>query len=566
MKFTLLSLLFLIGFQFLLIQPFFHSGFFPTHDGIQTIRIFEYYQSLKFGTFPPRWSSGLLFGYGYPLFVFYSPFAYFLGALFVFIGFNFLLATKMVFILCFFIGAIGVFLLVRFFVKDLPALIAAMIYSLIPYRAVDVYVRGDLAEFLAYSLFPWVFWINLKLIKNPKQKLLVPFLGIFLALLILSHNISILIYGIFLVAFNIFSVLKSKKDNWKYLIKRLFSSVTLAIIMSCFYWLPLIIESRFVQLDRIIADPYNQYFLSINQLWYSPWGYGGFLQQNPMSLQLGQIIIVVSSLTLVLNMVIKTRVNEIIYFFGGIFIISTLLETNITQFFWDKIILFHYLQFPWRLHIINTICGIILVGFFFYFLEQLKIHQKKIGKLLIFLIGFFLIFLSFKESHYFFKAKSYMEAKPVAATTTGEEYLPKWVKELPNNYPPDKIEFLNNNGKLENIEWGYYQKSFTVISQRETKIEIAHIYYPGWYSYINNKSVEIGYNNKFGQMEIDVPKGTNNVVFTFQNTWWRWIADTISLVGLLVTFFLIIRNITHLKKTELSKRGLDRIFVSSSVK
>jgi hypothetical protein len=550
-KFVIFSILFLIGLQFFLIQPFFHSGFFPTHDDIQIIRIFEYFQSLKFGAIPPRWSSGLLFGYGYPLFVFYSPLVYFLGSMFIFLGFNFLLATKIVFILCFFVGVIGVFFVVRFFVGPVPALISSIIYSFIPYRAVDVYVRGDLAEFFAYSFFPWVLLIKIKLLTNPKQKLLVPLLGIFLGLLIISHNISVFIYAIFLIACDGFYILNTEKKIRRLLITNLFVSTILGILISCFYWLPLIFESRFVQLDKVIADPYNQYFLTLNQIWDSPWGYGGFLQQNPMSLQLGKVIIIISFLAFILNIFVKTAFRKTVHFFSAVYIVSTLLETKITQFFWEIVTPLHYLQFPWRLHILNTICGIILIGFFVFFLQHLKIYQSKIGKLAFLGIMLFMIGMSVKESYSFFSAKSFTEAKPAAATTTGEEYLPKWVKQLPNNYPADKAEFLKGNGKIENIEWGYSQKSITVVSQQETKIQIAHIYYPGWIAYINNKKSDISYDNKFGQMEINVPKGTNNIVFKFERTWWRWLADIVSVIGLLTVVYLIYIN--YRKKVELSK-------------
>ncbi|MFH0937377.1 MAG: 6-pyruvoyl-tetrahydropterin synthase-related protein [Candidatus Daviesbacteria bacterium] len=553
MKFVfIIPILILFGLQLLLIQPFFHQGFFPTHDDIQTIRIFEYYQSFKYGVLPPRWSSGLLYGYGYPLFVFYGPLTYFLGTIFVFLGFNFLLATKLVFISGFFLGALGIFFLIRSFVGSLPAFIASVIYSLIPYRAVDVYVRGDLAEFFSYSLFPWVFWFNLKLI-NSRQFLFIPLFGISLTLLILSHNISTFIYGIFLIAFNLFYIFMFKKENQLNLIKKLSLSAILAILASCFYWLPLLLESQFVQLSKVVSDPYYRYFLTLNQLWYSPWGYGGFLQANPMSLQLGQTIIVMSLLTLILNTIIKTPVKKIIYFIGATFVISILFETKITQFLWDQVIVFHYLQFPWRLHILNTICGTILIGFFFYFLIHLKIYQQKFGKFLFFLVGLFLILLSFQESYSFFRAKSFMEAKPMAATTTGEEYLPKWVGFLPNSYSPDKVEFLEGDGKLENLEWGYHQKKMTIINQKNTRIRIAHIYYPGWTAYVNNKPVNIRYDNKFAQMEIEVPRGTNSVVFIFQRTWWRWIADITSVIGLLGILFLTVQNITYRKKMELSR-------------
>lgn len=544
----------LIFIQIILIKPFFHEGFFPTHDDIQTVRVFEYYQSLKFGELPPRWSSGLLYGYGYPLFIFYNPLVYFLGSIFVFLGFNFLVATKIVFILGFCIGVIGLFLLVKYLAGNFPAFIAAVIYSFVPYRAVDVYVRGDLAEFFSYSFFPWVFLINLKLLKTQNNVLLIYLYAVSIAVMILLHNISAFIYAIFLVIFNIFYIVAYVKNRERFkMVKKLLLGLLLAFLISSFYWFPLIMEIHFVQFDRVASFPYYEYFLTIQQIWQSPWGYGGFLQKNPMSLQLGQSIIVISLLTLIFNLLIKTYYRKVIFFLEIIFVVSIILETKTSQFFWDQVVMFQYLQFPWRLHILNTICGTILVGFFFYLLENIKIYKYKIKRIVILSAGILFILISFRESIAFFKESSFFEAKPVAATTTGEEYLPKWVNMLPNNYPQDKVEFINSDGKFENIEWGYHQKKFTIINQNEARIKIAHIYYPGWVAYVNNNKTKINYHNQFAQMEIEVPKGTSSIAFIFTRTWWRLVADVVSVVSLLGVIFLTAQNIIQRKKVELRR-------------
>jgi len=540
--FLLLSLLLVI--QIPLIVPFFHDGFFPTHDGIQTIRIFEYYQSLKFGAFPPRWASGLLYGYGYPLFVFYNPMVYLLGSMFVFAGFNFLIATKIVFILGFLLGVAGIFLLLREFTDNLSAFVGSIIYSLAPYRAVDVYVRGDLAEFFDFSLFPLIFWINLKLFKSQKDPLLIYALSVLLALLILSHNISAFIYLIFLLGFNIFYIfVYTKKKRRIEVFRKLLGSVFLSLTMSCFYWLPLLVEIRFVQIDRVNAFSYAQYFLTLEQIWQSAWGFGGFLQENPMSLQLGKMIILLSFLALFLNIFIKTKMKKMIFFIGLVFICSTLLETQSSQFVWKCIPLLGFLQFPWRLHILSTVCGVILVGFFIYQLENLISGWKKEGKILILVLVAGVIWLSYEESHTFFKEKYFIEDKPVAETTTGEEYLPRWVKTKPSSYPPDKVVFLKGSGWIENLEWGYHQKTFTAISSEDARIRLEHIYYPGWTAYVNTTRVEIDYSNEGGAMEINLPKGRNVVSFVFRRTWWGLIADVISLMGGITALVLVCKSL-----------------------
>jgi len=540
-----LLLLLLLVLQTPLMAPFFHDGFFPTHDGIQTIRIFEYYQSLKFGAFPPRWASGLLYGYGYPLFVFYNPVVYLLGSIFVFAGFNFLTATKIVFILGFLLGVAGIFLLLREFTDNLSAFVGSIIYSLAPYRAVDVYIRGDLAEFFAFSLFPLILWLNLKFLKSQKVFSSIYPLSVLLALLILSHNISAFIYLIFLFGFNIFYIfIYIKKKRRIEIFHKLLWSVCLSLAMSCFYWLPLLVEMRFVQIERVTtAFSYTQYYLTLEQIWQSAWGFGGFLQENPMSLQLGKMIILLSLLALFLNLLVKTKMKKMIIFIGLVLMGSTFLETRSSQFIWKGVALLGFLQFPWRLHILSTVCGVILSGFFVYLLEDLVDGWKKKGKILILVLAAGVILLSYEESHTFFREKYFFEDKPVAETTTGEEYLPKWVKTKPSDYPPDKVVFLKGSGRIENLEWGYHRKKFTAISSEDSQIRLAHIYYPGWTAYVNNSRAEIDYSNEGGVMEISIPKGRNVVSFVFRRTWWGLIADAISLTGGITTLALVCKSL-----------------------
>lgn len=323
-------------FQLPLIQPFFHSDFFPTHDNVQTVRIFEYYQGLQYESFPPRWSAGLLYGYGYPLFTFYGPFSYLLGSLFVLLGADFLVATKLTFIFSFFIGSIGMFFLLRLFTNNIAALFGSILYSLTPYRAAEAYVRGDLAEFLALSLFPWILLLNIKLLKSPKSRLLTGLLGLILSVLVITHSLSVFIFVAFLIPFNIFYIFRYTKKDSPTILPSLITSAIIALLVSSFYWLPIIIESRSVQLGKFVSYPYAKYFVTPSQLWQTTWGYGGFTEASPMSLQIGQVVLVTSFLTFALNSLIKTKHRDIIFFFTLILILSILFETKISEPVWKR--------------------------------------------------------------------------------------------------------------------------------------------------------------------------------------------------------------------------------------
>ncbi len=135
--------------SFWAIHPLFISGFFPMHDDTQVARVFEMGKMLERGMFPVRWVPDLGYGYGYPIFNFYAPLAYYIGGFFMFLGFDALLATKIMMALGVILAGIFMYLLTREFFGELGGIVAGLFYIYAPYHAVDIYVRGDVAEFWA---------------------------------------------------------------------------------------------------------------------------------------------------------------------------------------------------------------------------------------------------------------------------------------------------------------------------------------------------------------------------------------------------------------------------------
>jgi hypothetical protein len=482
-----------------------------------------------------------LYGHGYPLYVFYSPLAYLLGAGFSFLGFNFLISTKLVFILGFLLGGLGMYLLVRQWWGTLPALVAGIVFSYAPYRALDVYVRGNLAEFFSLSLFPWVVLFNYQLLTASKRKLWGLLFSFSLFLLLIAHNTSAFIFGIFLLFFNLFHFLSCDRGHLKEDIWNLAWSGILAATISSFYWLPLIYETRFVMVGKFAQCPYWRYFLTLGKIWNTPWGFGGYIENNPMSLQLGKTIIVLSFLALIANFFIKTQWRKTVFFIFGALIGATLIELPISDFLWHNLKILPFLQFPWRFHVISTFCGSILFAAFFYLLEK-RFHSQKWFKYLFFPVLLTILSLHIFENYRFFKPSLFFDAPAVSESTTwDDEYLPRWVKVKPKDYASDKVKFIEGEGKVEEIEWGYLQKSFAVNSSGNSLVEISHIYYPGWQAFVNGQKAVIDYNNDHGLMRLTLSPGENQVTFKFLRTPWRLFSEIVSLIGLTIYLFLGLR-------------------------
>src|SRR6185295_6315694 len=72
----------LVSLSLLAAWPIVRAGYPSIGDGLNHLyRLVEFDHLLRHGVWFPRWATDLGYGYGYPLFNFYPPLVYYLGAL-----------------------------------------------------------------------------------------------------------------------------------------------------------------------------------------------------------------------------------------------------------------------------------------------------------------------------------------------------------------------------------------------------------------------------------------------------------------------------------------------------
>jgi len=123
----------------------------------QVVRVLELARGIREGSLYPRWFGDLAGGFGTPYFVFYSPLVYYVSALFHFVGFGILTSLKCMIVVGVLMAGTGMFCLARPFWGTSGAVVSAMAYVYVPYRIVNLYVRGDFVEGFGMSIAPWVF-------------------------------------------------------------------------------------------------------------------------------------------------------------------------------------------------------------------------------------------------------------------------------------------------------------------------------------------------------------------------------------------------------------------------
>src|SRR3990167_155914 len=536
MRNNLLAILFILLISALASLPLLKPGLHQIHDDQQIARLYLFDQAIKAGQFPVRWVDELGFGFGYPLFNFYPPLVYFLGELFHLLGFGFIDSTKLVFATSVFASGIAMYIFARSLWDRLPSLVASAFYIFLPYRALDIYVRGALAESFSFVWLPLILWSFYKLITT--SKLIYIFLSaIFLALLVATHNLIFLPFMLILPFYLLFLIFTSKKILFT--TAHLLLNVALAMGLSAFFWIPALLEKKFTIVDELLLvnlASYNIHFVYPQQLWNWAWGFGGSAAglADGISFKIGKLHVLISIVALVMALIsfAKNKSSSklpIIFFL--LFVFSAFMTTYYSKFLWNIIPPLGYLQFPWRFLTFTSLFSSILAGYFVY---SLKVPTIKL------LAGIVLIILLAITNYKLFKPQAYradltdqviMSQDYVSwyVSSSSFEYLPTGVELIKNDLganevniersqiPKSREEILNGTAQISQLANKPHDLIFSTRSSSDLEIRINNFNFPGWTAVVDGHEVKIEDNNPLKLITLNIPEGEHQVRVFFKN-------------------------------------------------
>ena len=569
-----LTIIFLVSL--VLSLPLLKPGFYTVHDDQQFARLFEFDKSIKSGQIPPRWVQDLGFGFGYPLFVFYPPLVYYLGEALHLLGFGYIDSIKIVFAISIFGSALAMYILVKELWGKYAALVSSLFYIMAPYRALDIYVRGALAEAFSFVWLPLILWSFYKMEKT-KTPTYILLSGLFLALLMVTHNLIFLPFMLIFPFFILYLFLKS--DNKKsFFLKNIFA-FAFALGLSAFFWIPSLFEKKFTIVDQLLLvnlASYKIHFVYPQQLWNWPWGFGGSAPglADGISFKIGKIHIVSSLVAACISiaLILKSRTRPqlklknqyLIIVIFILFIFSTFMTTFYSQFIWDLLTPLGYLQFPWRFLTFSVFFASILAGGLIY-LVRLPIVRLLFSILIITA----LIFPNLK----LFEPQQYRVGLTDQIATSKEtinwetslssfEYLPKGIDLYKNNQganvakisktqvPKNRIEILSGLAQVDFLKNDPSHLSFNINSQDSSKIQANIFNFPIWRLKIDGTEQKINDNNPLKLIIFSVPPGNHAVDLEFKNTTIRNLANLITLTTFMLFVMLVIFRHNHLIKTK----------------
>lgn len=510
-------------------------------------------RGLQDGQLPVRWSANLGYGYGMPLFQFYAPLPFVVGAVFLWLRLDVVLVLKLLYLISNVGTLLGAYLLGKRLFGKTGGWVSATAYTLAPYRAVNLYVRGALSEAWAMMALPWVLLGIVMVIRKERAGLWI-FLGGLLTLF-LSHNLTTLMFvpisGVFAVYYWLSQNHPAQKQQLQTRLSellKLLAGYLLAIGLSAFYIFPALLENQFTKIYTIFSGyfSYQNHFLYIRQFFNPKWGYGGSAwgPNDDMSyfLGYGQLVALgLFVLSWLLTLFRKKRLTAQLSLSVLLVILmaaSAYMTLLRSQFIWDAVPLLQTIQFPWRWLSVVSLMVALLAGSGVALLPR-KLLRLGLGSILIIIMAL--------TSWNYFRPEKYLDTPDSIYYTDPDRIRAEMSQVLPDYIPRTMSDQLEVRKELFLVPAGTEKQVEVVIDRSSEKLfkttflsdvalNVLIADYPGWTVQIDGQPAQHTAKGQFGTILIDVPGGEHLVGVYLGSTPVRMISDSISLLSLLILF------------------------------
>jgi hypothetical protein len=522
--------------------PLFQFKLMKGHDTLEYLpRIVEFYQGLKAGQLFPRWAPDLSAGYGQPFFNFNPPLFYYVAALFRFLGFSFIAAQNLAAFALLLLSGLGMYLLAGEFFGRRGGLVSAVAYLFAPYVLVVLYVRHALADFSAFAFMPLAWWGLYRFSMQGSYRFLLIGASA-LAVLMLSSN------PVALIAFPTLGLLLAwlawaQRGRGTPILKRGLWFLGLGLGLSAFFWLPALAERDWVHTARLLTGylDYQNHFVYLSQLIYSPWGYGLSLPglRDGMSFALGPIHLLLTGAAAWLiwsKRAGQGQGRRLGLFFLVVLGLAVFFACAESLFVWERLPLLQYLEFPWRFLSLAAVSTAFLCGFPFLLLGPGR-ERLADGLMLVLVGGLFVLgfpkaqpetFLAVADADY----SPQMIALRHISVTTAEEYEPIWVQQRPATPAEERLSLLSGAGSVSAVNLSSSRYLFRATITAAARLRINTFYFPGWTLYVDGQERPVDYGNPQGVMEFSLEPGEHRIEVLFADTPFRQAGVGLSLLAL----------------------------------
>lgn len=476
----------LIILSYIALRSLISVPFYTSHDSFtHTARIAAYYDSMKDGQFPVKWAKNLNGNLGSPIFIYSYPLVYMIGGGLHFVGVKYEDAFRLIIGGGYLLSGLAMYWWLKNRFGKVPGFMGAVIYLWTPYRFLDVYVRGALAENFAYIFLPLIL-LGIDKVFLAKSRvnwwwllMTVSSIGMFL-----GHNVvSAMFLPVAVVWVGLlFWTTKNKKGALFVLL-----GLVLAFLASSFIYFPDFFERGFIRFDQGISY-WPDHFVYLKQFIRSKWDYGfdlpGYVN-DAMSFELGLANWLILGL-FTITLLIKRKADKFVVFFIILFsfVIFVAIYNPVSKVVWENApVMKTIIDFPWRWF---GFLALIMAYFGSYLI-------KNTNKLLV----FFLVFAILVANRNHLRVNEAVTYGDEAydhytgtATATSNEYTPKWhnSSSFPLNSP--RVDKLEGDLVITIGKFTADTQEFKVKANSSGVVRINKFYFPQTTIYNNGRQLQ----------------------------------------------------------------------------
>lgn len=559
-----LDALFLSGFLVLsavFTASLWRGEWFPSHEyNHQLTRLFEFSEALRGGQFPVRWCPNLMAGHGFPFFNFYAPLAFYAASVFHLAGFSLTAAWKLEFLFARWIGAIGVYGLLRPHARRFGASVGTLLYLFAPYHAVTLFVRGNAAEFTALNVWPLAFWAvdsALRRADNWRGNPAIPAGALALGALGTAHTLTGYLGGWNLAIWSIFLLLLCGRRNTASLFgisRRFFLLLgfgSFGLAVAAFYVIG--VAAGLPDVGTHVLHERTQYashFVQPLQLLLPQWGYGLSVPgpDDGMDFQLGIALWI--GLIAAGAAIRKSSNKALLGFALSMSVLHLFGTTALSKPLWHLFPAAPYLQFPWRLLIPAAFWASAAGGLAAGALaDRVSLPTKTSWALGAAILSIpVLLCLPYVRPQDYEQAPIYdaERLRLVMMDTAEGEYLPRWVESVPKAPSSRTLTWTEGSGAAVRLSDNPLRAVFEADAESPSVVAYPVFYFPGWKVTIDGRSTEPFPLEPWGFVAWEQPAGAATVEVRWGETASRRAGNLVSavaIVGALV--WLLVLSVTQ---------------------
>jgi len=507
------------------------------------------------GVLYSRWAPDMAHGFGFPLFNFMPPGTAIGAALLHRLGLSWPVALNGLFALGMIAGGLFMFCLARDLFGTYAGMVAAVGYVYAPFLAYDVFNRGSLSESVAWAFPPLILWaLRRWSLFRERRFLIAGTLG--LAALMLSHHPFGFLFAPLLALWVLLMGYLAR--DWRVLWRGvLLGGLGLGLV--AFFWLPPLLERDFVQTERLLGTwvfDYHYNFLSLGHVLALPRAADPYLINDWPQKSLGLVPLLIALLPLLRWKRLSRATCWYVILLGILALAFTFLVLSPSVKLWEHLSLLSYIQFPWRYLGPAAFCLALLAGAAVSTEETVARVVSPVARGFHFLATLgLMVALIAANLGWFFPAScappadispagmiAWERATDTLGTTAKGEYLPVWVKRMPDDVldaayvagrPVERLsaETLPVGAAIISADYGAVRASITLETPTAFQARYLAFYYPGWQVTVDGALVAVTPEPETGLLTFPIPAGAHRIVVWFGETPLRLVADGISILS-----------------------------------